>query len=442
MRDLHARTPVERILKPLGEFAAIEASGGIVLLACTAIALAWANSPWGGGYVALWQTPLGFKLGGFALTKPLLLWINDGLMAVFFFVVGLEIKREILAGELSRPRQAALPIAGAIGGMAVPALLYLLLNHGGDAARGWGVPMATDIAFAIGVMALLGDRVPAALKVFLTALAIVDDLGAVLVIAFFYTAQLHWANLAMAAVLLALLLLANRAGVRAPAVYAVLGIAVWFLFLKSGVHATVAGVLVAMTVPARTRIDREGFLAVARGQVDAFAGAGPSARPGFAGPGQLDALSALEHACERAGTPLQRLEHVLHPWVGFVIMPVFALANAGVRVVGEDEPLGAPFVVLGIVLGLVVGKPLGISLISWLAVRLGLAERPPGTDWGQLVGVACLGGIGFTMALFIASLAFEGTLLLPSAKIGVLVASVIAALLGWAALTAAGRRRA
>jgi NhaA family Na+:H+ antiporter len=441
MRDHEARTPVERILRPLGEFAAIEASGGILLLACTAVALAWANSPLGATYEALWQTPLGFGFGGFSLTKPLLLWINDGLMAVFFFVVGLEIKREILAGELSRPRQAALPIAGAIGGMAVPALLYLLLNHGGDAARGWGVPMATDIAFAIGIMALLGDRVPAALKVFLTALAIVDDLGAVLVIAFFYTAELHWANLVIAAALLALLLLANRAGVRAPAVYAVLGVVVWFLFLKSGVHATVAGVLVAMTVPARTRIDRDGFLAAARGQVDAFAAAG-AARPGFAGPGQLDALSALERACERAGTPLQRLEHALHPWVSFVIMPVFALANAGVRVFGEGQPLGDPAVILGIVLGLVVGKPLGISLASWLAVRLGLAERPPGTTWGDLVGVACLGGIGFTMALFIAALAFEGTALLPPAKIGVLVASVLAALLGWAALTLAARRRA
>jgi NhaA family Na+:H+ antiporter len=242
-------------------------------------------------------------------------------------------------------------------------------------------------------------------------------------------------------VLLALLFLANRAGVRAPAVYAVLGVVVWFLFLKSGVHATVAGVLVAMTVPARTRIDREAFLALARGQVDAFATADAAARPGFAGPGQLDALSALEHACERAGTPLQRLEHALHPWVSFVIMPVFALANAGVRVVGEGQPLGNPAVILGIVLGLVVGKPLGISLASWLAVRLGLAERPPDTTWSELVGVACLGGIGFTMALFIAALAFDGTTLLSSAKIGVLAASVLAALLGWAALTAAARRR-
>jgi NhaA family Na+:H+ antiporter len=242
-------------------------------------------------------------------------------------------------------------------------------------------------------------------------------------------------------VLLALPFLANRAGVRSPAVYAVLGVVVWFLFLKSGVHATVAGVLVAMTVPARTRIDREGFLARAREHVDAFAAAEPARAPGFAGPGQLDALSALERACERAGTPLQRLEHSLHPWVSFVIMPVFALANAGVRVVGEGQPFGTPTVILGVLLGLVVGKPLGISLVSWLAVRLGMAERPPGTTWGQLVGVASLGGIGFTMALFIAALAFEDTATLPSAKIGVLVASVLAALVGWAALTAVARRR-
>jgi len=442
MRDSETHTPIERILRPLGEFAAIQASGGILLLACAAVALAWANSPLGASYEALWQTPLGFGVAGFSLAKSLLLWINDGLMAVFFFVVGLEIKREIMAGELSRPRQAALPIAGAIGGMAVPALLYLFLNHGGEAARGWGVPMATDIAFAIGIMALLGDRVPAALKVFLTALAIVDDLGAVLVIAFFYTAELHWANLVAAAAILAMLVLANRAGVRAPAAYAVLGMAVWFLFLRSGVHATVAGVLVAMTVPARARIDREGFLARARAHVEAFAAAEPASAPHFAGPGQLDALSALERSCERAGTPLQRLEHALHPWVSFAIMPVFALANAGVRVVGEGQPFGATTVVVGVVLGLVVGKPLGIAAAAWLAVRLGLAERPPATTWGELVGVACLGGIGFTMALFIGALAFEGTAFLPPAKIGVLVASVLSALLGWAALTLAAHRRA
>ena len=440
MRRSDVATPVERLLRPLGEFAAIQASGGIVLLACTVIALVWANSPAWHSYEALWHTPLGASVAGVALVKPLHFWINDGLMAVFFFVVGLEIKREILAGELSRPRQAMLPIAGAVGGMLLPAALYFALNSSGDAARGWGVPMATDIAFAIGIMALLGDRVPAALKVFLTALAIVDDLGAVLVIAMFYTDTLHWANLGAAAVLLVLLIAANRSGVRAASVYAVVGVAVWLLFLSSGVHATIAGVLVAMTVPARVRIDRDGFLADARARGEEFAAAQPSATPGFASAGQLHALADLELACERAGTPLQRLEHGLHPWVSFLIMPVFALANAGVRVAGGGQLLGDASVILGIALGLVVGKPLGITALAWLAVRTGAAEKPAGTTWVQLAGVACLGGIGFTMALFIAALAFDGTTLLPAAKVGVLGASVLAGLLGWVALSAVSRR--
>jgi Na+:H+ antiporter, NhaA family len=440
MRKADTSTPVERLLRPVEEFAAIEASGGIVLLACTAIALAWANSPWWHAYEALWHTPLGVSVAGSSLVKPLHFWINDGLMAIFFFVVGLEIKRELLAGELSRPRQAMLPIAGAVGGMLFPAALYLLLNHSGEAARGWGVPMATDIAFAIGIMALLGDRVPAALKVFLTALAIVDDLGAVLVIAFFYTGELHWASLGAAAVLLALPAAAGRLGVRSASVYAAAGVGVWLCFISSGVHATIAGVLVAMTVPARVRIDRGAFLTEARGHVEEFAAAGPAAAPAFTSPGQLQALSALEHACERAGTPLQRLEHALHPWVSFAIMPVFALANAGVRLVGQGEPFGNAGVIFGVALGLVAGKPLGISLAAWLAVRTGIAEQPEGTSWAQLAGVACLGGIGFTMALFIAALAFDGTTLLPAAKLGVLGASVFAGLLGWAVLTAVARR--
>jgi len=431
-------TPIERLLRPLERFAAVEASGGLVLLACAAAGMAWANSPWHHAYEALLRVDAGVSLGAWELVKPLHFWINDGLMAVFFFVVGLEIKRELLAGELASPRRAMLPIAGAVGGMVVPAALYAALNHGGEAARGWGVPMATDIAFAIGVMALLGSRVPAAAKVFLTALAIVDDLGAVLVIAMFYTSELHWGSLAGAAALLLALLAANRAGVRAPAVYAGVGALVWLLFLTSGVHATVAGVLVALTVPARVRVDRAGFIAAARREVDAFAGAAPAGR--VAGVVQLEAIHALEQECERAGTPLQRLEHALHPWVSFAIMPVFALANAGVRLVGGGDALGAPLVTLGVALGLVAGKPLGIVAAAWLAIRAGVAELPAGTTWVQLAGVACLGGIGFTMALFVAALAFETPALLAAAKVGVLSASALAALAGGAVLVAAGRR--
>jgi len=433
-------TPIERLLRPIEDFAAIQSSSGLVLLACAVAGMAWANSSWWQGYVELLHTRLGLSAAAWALAKPLHFWINDGLMAVFFFVVGLEIKRELLAGELSRPRQAMLPIAGALGGMLAPAALYAVLNRGGDAARGWGVPMATDIAFAIGIMALLGSRVPPALKVFLTALAIVDDLGAVLVIAVFYTTELHWGSLAAAGALLLLLVGANRLGARSPVVYAGIGILVWLFFLDSGVHATVAGVLVALTVPARVRVDRDAFVAAAHRHVHAFAAAELPSAQGFAGAGQMEAIHALEHECERAGTPLQRLEHALHPWVSYAIMPLFALANAGVRLVDGGGAFQQPLVILGIALGLVIGKPLGIVALSWLAIRTGVAERPPGTTWLQLVGVACLGGIGFTMALFIAALAFEPPALLAAAKVGVLGASLVAALVGTMILVAAAPR--
>jgi NhaA family Na+:H+ antiporter len=426
-------------MRPVEEFAAIQSSGGIVLLACAVAGIVLANSPWSSVYESVLHANLGVSAVSWTLAKPVHFWINDGLMAVFFFVVGLEIKRELLAGELSRPRRAMLPIAGALGGMLAPALLFLVLNRGGEAARGWGVPMATDIAFAIGVMALLGSRVPTQLKVFLTALAIVDDLGAVLVIALFYTADIQWAALAGAAALLLGLAAANRLGVRVPAVYAGAGVLVWLLFLTSGVHATVAGVLVALTVPARVRLDRSSFIAAAHNHVDTFAGAERPAKLGFASSGQLDAIHALEHTCERAGTPLQRLEHLLHPWVSFGIMPIFALANAGVRVVGETGAFAHSAVIAGVALGLVIGKPLGIAGVSWLAIRAGIAELPADVRWPQLVGVACLGGIGFTMALFIAALAFTQGSMLAAAKVGVLSASIVAATAGAAVLVRTAR---
>jgi Na+:H+ antiporter, NhaA family len=438
MKDATGSTPIERFMRPVEEFAAIQSSGGIVLLACAIAGMLLANSRWSSIYESVLHANLGISAVGWTLARPVHFWINDGLMAVFFLVVGLEIKREMLAGELSQPRQAMLPLAGAVGGMLVPAAIFLLLNRSGEAARGWGVPMATDIAFVIGVMALLGSRVPPQLKVFLTALAIVDDLGAVLVIALFYTSELHWVALGTAAVLLLGLVGANRIGVRTPAVYAGVGVLVWLLFLDSGVHATVAGVLVALTVPARVRLDRSTFITAAHGHIHAFADAESSAKQGFASPGQLDAIHALEHTSERAGTPLDRLEHALHPWVSFGIMPLFALANAGVRVL-EGSALDQPLIVAGIALGLVVGKPLGIAGASWLAIRAGVAARPADVTWPQLVGVACLGGIGFTMALFIAALAFGQAPMLAAAKIGVLSASVLAALVGSAVLVRAAR---
>jgi NhaA family Na+:H+ antiporter len=351
-------------------------------------------------------------------------------MAVFFFVVGLEIKREFLVGELSSARQAAFPMAAAVGGMAGPALIYAAFNAGGPGAAGWGIPMATDIAFALGVLALLGSRVPLALKVFLAALAIVDDIGAVLVIALFYTAELSLSALGWAGAVLGLLVLANLAGVRHPAPYALLGILLWAAVLQSGVHATVAGVLLAMTIPARTRIDAAEFGRGARRALDDFeAGSAPGATL-LTNAAQQAALRDIERLSEAAQAPLLKLETKLHAIVAFGIMPVFALANAGVRLEGGVGAVIADPVSLGVMVGLVLGKPLGITLLAWLSVRLGLAARPEGVSWGAVHAVSWLAGIGFTMSLFIAGLAFGDEALLLAAKVGILGGSLVAGLVG------------
>lgn len=426
---------VERALVPFQSFARIEASSGILLLACTVVALLWANSQWASSYVALWDTPFSFALGDFALGKPLLSWINDGLMAMFFFVVGLEIKREVLVGELSSWRRASLPAAAAVGGMAVPAVIYVLLNQRSDAAAGWGIPMATDIAFALGVLAVLGTRVPGGLRMFLLALAIVDDIGAVLVIAFFYTSHVSWLYLGLGAVFLAALIGANLSGVRHPLVYAALGIGgLWLTFLLSGVHATIAGVIAAMAIPARTRIDPDDFLSKARVALTEFDQAGQHGSRVPTSEGRQSALEELETLSEQVQTPLQRLEHTLHPWVSFVVLPIFALANAGVTIGAELSAAVASPVSLGVFGGLLIGKPLGILLASRLAVYTRLADLPAGVAWRHVVGAGCLGGIGFTMSLFIATLAFEGTPFLTMAKMGILGASLLAALIGVAIL--------
>ncbi len=365
----------------------MEASSGIVLMLATALALGWANSPWASGYFSLWQTPLNLLI----LEKPILLWINDGLMAVFFFLVGLEIKREIMVGELASVKMAALPIAAAVGGMAVPATIFALFNYSGDGIRGWGIPMATDIAFALGVLSLLGSRVPLSLKVFLTAVAIVDDIGAILVIAIFYSEGIQWALVGGGFAILALLGILNRIGIRSLAAYLLPGLVLWFLFLKSGVHATVAGVLLAMALPAHAKSDHS--------------------------------LS-----------PLERLEHVLQPYVSYGIMPLFALANAGVALgAGALQALGQP-IGLGVALGLLVGKPIGILLASWLAVKAGLAALPNRVRWGQMLGVGVLAGIGFTMSLFITELAFADPESVDAAKVAILAASVLAGVVGYTIL--------
>ena len=392
-RPHEAVTPIQRLVRPFQEFADLEASGGLLLIGCTVAALIWANSPFAGSYFHFWHTDLTFGHIGGLLAKPLHFWINDGLMALFFLLVGLEIKREILVGELASFQRAVLPIAAALGGMIVPAAFYLLFNHGGPGAAGWGIPMATDIAFALGVLALLGSRVPTSLKVFLAALAIADDIGAVLVIAFFYTERISWISLGVGGVFFVALLAANRAGVRHLLIYAILGLGLWVAFLQSGIHATVAGVLLAITIPARQR-------------------------------------TASRAVLTSNESPMLRLEHALIPWNRYLIMPVFALANAGVALGGGAARSVVAPVSLGVICGLVIGKPIGIVLFSWLATRTRLAAMLDGIGWRQIVGVGMLGGIGFTMSLFIANLAFGEAPALETAKVGILLASVVSGIAG------------
>jgi len=435
------RTPADRMLGPLQRFLQLEAASGIALLVAAAVAFAWANSPWSGAYESLWRIPFGFRLGAFALEKPLLLWVNDGLMAVFFFVVGLEIKRELVAGELRSIQRASLPLLCAAGGMLVPALVYAAFNASGDTLRGWAIPAATDIAFAVGVLSLLGERVPLGLRIFLTALAIADDLGAVAVIALFYTSELDAGALLAAGCALAAGALLNRLRVRSPLPYAAVGVALWLATLESGVHATVAGVLLAFTIPSRAQLPAGGLAArgrelLARIEADADQ--------------RDDAVHELAAGCVRAQSPLARIEHALAPWTSFAVMPVFALANAGVALAGGSGSSLLGAVPLGVALGLLLGKPLGVAGAAWIAVRAGVAQLPHGVSWAQLRGAACLAGIGFTMSLFIAGLAFgtghDADASAPSAelagaKLGVLAGSLVSGALGWMLLRRASPAR-
>ena len=437
-------TPIERIARPFQIFARFKASGALVLLAASVVALAWANSPWEGSYRTILSTPLSVAAGPFALSKPLLLWINGALMGIFFFVVGLEIKRELLAGELAAPRKALLPIVAALGGMLVPAAVFAVFNWGGPGAHGWGLPMATDIAFALGVLALFGDRIPLGLKVFLTALAIVDDLGAIVVIAIFYTDHVALLSLLLGGVLVAASLLLNGLGLRNALVYFCIGTLVWLAFLKSGVHATLASVLMAMTIPSRTGLEREPFIARMSEYLKRLSGSG-AARGRLLSTEQQNLLQHMEHALDQATAPLQQLEHALVPIVTFGVLPVFALANAGVSVSGGLlDSLSEP-VCIGIILGLFVGKPLGIVGFAWIAVRSGVAMLPEGVTWRHVRAVGVLGGIGFTMSLFVGGLAYQAAELQNLAKVGILAASVVSASIGslllWRSVRAAAHAR-
>jgi NhaA family Na+:H+ antiporter len=423
-------------LAPLESFVQTSVSGIGLLLLGTVMALVLANSPLAEAYEHFWETEFTVGTEGFGITMSLRHWINDGLMALFFFIVGLEIKRELLVGELRYPRQAALPIAAALGGAVVPALIYAGLNAGGEGLHGWGIPMGTDTAFSLGVISLLGSRVRPLLLVFLTAFAIVDDILAVSVIAVFYTETINWSAIGVAVALLAALAGINIAGVHRWPLYAVLGLGVWVAIYESGVHGTIAGILVALTVPARSWINPSEFLVRARGLIDDFERACYLAPSILSNEPQQRATQALEQLCEEVETPMTHLQHRLNSWVAYGVLPLFALANAGIPLLtGLGEALASP-VAWGVIAGLVIGKPIGITLFAWLAVRLGIAYKPGAIDWQDIAGVAFLGGIGFTMSLFITELAFEAGSLANMARVGILIGSVIAGVVGYFVLRA------
>ncbi len=409
-----------------------EAYGGIILIFATIAALIWANSAFYESYHNLWhELKVGFVWGEINLVGSLHHWINDGLMALFFFTIGLEIKREIMGGELSSMKKASMPIAAAIGGMLIPAAVYalVLVNHP-EYLDGWGIPMATDIAFALGLLALLGSRVNINLKIFLTALAIADDLGAVLVIAIFYTDAINFSELISAGFFIGILIIANLAGVRKTAFYAFIGFAgVWMAFVFSGVHATIAGVLIALTIPARTKISEKEYIGKFKNYINKFKKEQPNDNP-LLTKEQVHIIAEIEELNEQGQTPLQKLEHALHPIVAFFILPVFALSNAGVHIEGSVIEMLLHPISLGIIAGLVLGKFLGISLLSHITVWLKIASLPEGVSWKQIYGVAFLAGIGFTMSMFISDLAFADEEFKQIAKVGIMAASFISATIG------------
>ena len=417
-----------RLVRPAQAFVQAEASGGIVLLAAAIFALLWANSPWDAAYHDLWHARLRLDLNRTAIDDTLGHLVNDGLMAIFFFVAGLEIKRELLHGELASRRRAALPVAAALGGMAVPAAIYAAFNAGSEGARGWGIPMATDIAFSLGVLALLGRRAPFNVKVLLLALAIVDDLGAIAVIAVFYSDSLSPAALAWAAAVVVLVVAARRAGVTSAWPYVVLGAALWLAVYKSGVHATIAGVVLAMLTPASAVFARERFEANALDLAARFR----AARDAGDRDAEQAALGEIERLARGSEAPLDRLERALHPWVSYLVVPLFALANAGIAIDGGAlRDAASSSVTAGVALGLVVGKPVGVVLFAWLAVRTGLATLPANVRMLPVAGVGLLAGIGFTVSLFVTGLAFDSASLQADAKMAILGASVIAGAAGY-----------
>ena len=430
---------VRALRAPIQHFIHTEEVGAGVLLLATAAALGWANSPWSDAYVDFWHTYISFDIHIFAISEDLGHLVNDGLMAVFFFVVGLEIKRELLHGELSSVRKAALPVVAAVGGMATPALIYVLFNASGGDLIGWGVPMATDIAFALGVLALLGRRVPAELRVFLLGLAVVDDLGAIAIIATFYTDMIDWTNLGLGLGLFAVMAACIRLGVRSLGFYLILCVVMWQYFLESGIHATLMGVMVAAIVPAEPYLHRRDYAAAVDDLLHDY-------RLAMANNDEEKAQAVVEHIeMLSRGTegPMERLERIVHPWVSFVVLPLFALANAGIVFTSDTlSDAASSRVTLGVAAGLLIGNPLGVLGMTWLAVRLGIGQLPSGVAWRHVLGAGFLAGIGFTVAIFVSSIAFDDPAVVDQAKMGVFAASLVAGATGYLFLRLSGRARA
>ncbi len=419
---------VRAVRVPIQTFIHTEEVGSLILLLGAAGALAWANSPWSQSYTDFWHTYVSFDIHVFAISEDLQHLVNDGLMAVFFFLVGLEIKRELMHGELSSFRKASLPVLAAFGGMAVPALIYLAFNWSGEGAVGWGIPMATDIAFALGVLALLGKRLPSELRVFLLGLAVVDDLGAISVIALFYTETIHWTELGLGVALFAAIAACIRLGVRSLGFYVVMSVLMWQFFLESGVHATLAGVLLAAIVPSKPYLQRKDYAPAVEDLLHDF-------KLAMANDDQEKAQGIVEEIEElSSGTegPMERLEGIVHPWVSFVILPVFALANAGIVFTSDtvSDALGSS-VTIGIAAGLLAGNVIGIFGMTWLGVRLGIGQLPESVAWRHVVGVGLLAGIGFTVAIFVSSIAFDHKATVDQAKMGVFGASLLAGVAGY-----------
>jgi len=420
------------LVSPFQRFVRVESLSGMLLFGATVIALILANSALGDQFQALWQFKFGISTSGFELIKPLILWINDGLMAIFFFLIGLEIKRELLIGELNSVKKASFPLVAAIGGMAVPVLFYLILNQNPETSGAWGIPMATDIAFSLAILRLLGKRIPLGLKVFLTAFAIVDDLGAVLVIAIFYSDSIQWSLILISLVMLAILFFLSYKRIYTKGLILVFGIVIWYLFLKAGIHPTIAGVLLALTIPIRQKIRVDTYISKLQVIVKNICESNDKDSP-LLSKTQIEEIDNLEDWTEQVQSPLQHLEHKLHNWVAYLIMPVFALSNAGVAFSGGMELDGMLSGI--IVICLVIGKLLGITAFSWIGVKLGWAELPAEVNFMQVIGISLLAGVGFTMSIFVANLAFYGNAhMLDSAKVGIILGSLISGIAGYLVL--------